>query len=88
MVSGCHHQQVTDTDSIRAEAERMVAALKSQAELTNPGEFAVDRARTRLVVALMELSDDPIYGELHADATVILDQLSDMLEDPALRLGW
>ncbi len=66
----------------------MIAALKSQTELTNPGEFAVDRARTRLVVALMELGDDPCSGELHAEASVVLDQLSDMLEDPALRLGW
>jgi hypothetical protein len=79
---------VADTDTVRAEAERMIAALKSQTELTNPGEFAVDRARTRLVVALMELGDDPRCGELHAEASVVLDQLSDMLEDPALRLGW
>ena len=65
----------------------MLSILLVQAELTDPDAQTVERARTRLVVALIELADNPVYGEIHSDAAVVLDRLSDMVEDPSLRLG-
>ena len=66
----------------------MLTILARQAELTAPVLDTVERARTRLIVALMELTDDPSYGDVHSDAAVVLDRLADLLEDPAVTLGW
>lgn len=76
------------TVAVRIEARRLLVTLDNQAGLTNPVVEVVERARTGLAVALMELADDPFYTVLHSDAAIILDRLADMLEDPALRLGW
>jgi hypothetical protein len=77
-----------NVDNVRSEAHQMLTLLIEQGQRSQPDQDIVERARTRLIVALMELSDDHSYRDVHSESSVVLDQLAEMLEDPELALSW
>jgi hypothetical protein len=81
----CEGDLMTDALA-RANADHLLDVLNGQLLVQDLN--AVEEARTQLMVALMSLIGDPSYADIHAQSSVLLDTLAEMLEDPALSLTW